>query len=86
MQAIHVVHFSSMSFSISAHQNMLRSASIFVDPGCPKCSASTICFFNLSGTTTLSPANRKPNDSVSLVKTGKNPSILLLISEANFQW
>ena len=64
MHAVHVLHSVSMFFFSLDHQKILRSASIFVEPGCQKCSASTTCHFISSGTTILSPANSKPNRSV----------------------
>ena len=74
MHAMHVVHLFSRSFLIPDHQNRLLSASIFVEPGCPKCSASTTCFFNSSGITILSPVRNKPNRLISSLKTGENSS------------
>ena len=73
-QTVHALHFSSMSFHITDQQNLLLSASIFVEPGCPKYSAFTTCFLNTSGITNLPPAMSKTNLPVSLVKTGENSS------------
>ena len=69
MHAVHVLHLFPMFFFISGHQNMLLSASIFVETGCPKCNASTIGHFSSSGNTILSPANNNPNRSVISLKT-----------------
>ena len=56
----------------------LLSAGIFVEPGCPKCSTHTTCFyFSSYGNTILSLANSKPNRSVILLKTGENFSKIL---------
>ena len=71
-QAVHVLNFSPMSFRIPAQQNVLLSARTFVEPSCPKCSVSTTFPFSSSDITILSPANIKPIQSVSLVKTGEN--------------
>ena len=49
MQTVQVLDFYSTFYRIPAHENMLLSASIFINPVCPKCSASTICLFNSSG-------------------------------------
>ena len=43
-------------------------ASIYVEPGCPKYSASSTCLFSSSETTMLSPAISKPNRSVISLK------------------
>ena len=76
MHAVLVLHLISMSFSIPDQQNKWLSASIFVEPGCPKCSAS--CLFSSSGNTILSPAISKRNRSVISLKTGENSSGALL--------
>ena len=44
MHAVHVLYLFLMSFFNPGHQNMLLSASIFVEAVCPKCSASTTIF------------------------------------------
>ena len=69
-----VLHLSSMSFFIPDHQTILLSASIFVEPRCPKFSASTTCLFSSSGTTILSAANSKRNRLLISLKTKKNSS------------
>ena len=88
MQGVHVLQFSFMSYRILAHQKMLLSVSIFVEPGCPKCNALTTCFSNSSGFTILSPEKSKPNRSVSMMKTGEislRSLLLLNIHYTNFQ-
>ena len=77
MHALHVLHLFSMSFFNPDYQIYCFFASIFVEPGCPKCSASTTCHSSSSGTTVLSPANSKPNCSVISLKTGDNSSAAL---------
>ena len=72
MHAMQALHLFSMSFFIPDHQNLLPSASIFVEPGCPKCNASTTCLLGSSETTILSPANSKPNRLLILLKMGEN--------------
>ena len=71
MQAVHVLDFYSVSFSIPANQNMLLAASISVDPGCPKFSALTTTFYSSSGITFLSLANSRMNRSLCSVNTGE---------------
>ena len=78
MHAVHLVLFLLMFFFIPDHQNMLLSASISFEPGCPNCSASTTCLFYSSGTTILSPANSKPNHSLVSLRTKKILRELLL--------
>ena len=72
MLAVHVLHPFSICFFFPGHQNMLLSLSIFADPGCPKCSASTTALFGLSRITILSAANNRTNRSVISLKTEKN--------------
>ena len=69
MNAVHVLHLFLISFLIRDHQQMLLSASTFVKPGCPKCSASTTCFFNYSGMKNLSTAKT----AKSFGKLAENP-------------
>ena len=77
MHAVHGLHLFLMSFFISGHQNMVLSASIFVETGCPKCNASATGRFSSSRNTILSPAVNKPNHSVISLKTEKNSSGVL---------
>ena len=72
MHSVHGLHLFSMSFFIPDHQNILLCASIFAEPGFPKCSASTTVLFSSSGVTILSSVNNKQNRSVTLLKTGQN--------------
>ena len=74
MHAVRVLHLSSLSSLIPYHQNMLLSASIFVEPGRPNCNASTTCFFNFPGITVFSPAINKQNRLVCLRKTEEKSS------------
>ena len=69
MHAVHVLHLFSISFFNLDHRNILLSASIFEEPGCPKYSESTTDLSSSSGSTTLSPTNNKPNRSVISKKT-----------------
>ena len=54
---------------IPGQQIMLLSASIFVEPVCPKCSASTTCLFISSWITILSPVENKSIRLVILLRT-----------------
>ena len=72
MHAVQVLHFISISFLIPDHHIVLFSACTLVEPGCPKCTTSTNCFFKFSGITSLSPAIIQPNRSASSLKTWEN--------------
>ena len=77
----------SLSFLIPDRQKRLPFATIFVEPGCRKCSASTACLFGSSGIGILSPAISEQNLSVILLKTGANCSggFFLPVSQTCFQ-
>ena len=55
LHAVPMLHLFLMSFLILDQQNVLLSASIFIEPGCPKSSASTICFFSVLQGSRLCP-------------------------------
>ena len=71
MLSARLLHLFSMFFFIPDHQNILLSASIFVEPECLEESASTTGLFSLSGIAILYPANNKPDRSVISLETGK---------------
>ena len=78
MHAVHVLNLFPLSFFIQDHQNILLSASVFVEPACPMYSSSLTCIVSSSGATILSPAVFKPKRTVIQLKTEES------ISEALF--
>ena len=70
--AVHVLLLSPLHILISDLQNLLISARFFLEPSCPKCSASTICFFSSWWTKVFPPKNRQPKRSLSSLNTGEN--------------
>ena len=89
MHALHVLHLFLTSFLVANPQNIMLSASIFIKPGCPKCTASTTCFFNSWVIRILSPANNKPftRSCPQFVEFEKSadPSLLFSVSVSFFQ-